>query len=204
MNFRKLDESALANFTRNIATLLEGSELPSLNSSLRADLVAAIGTLPDTLGTQALEVLMAEGMRKAAVSARNDTRQQIINILVQIRNSLKASVAPKEHFDICGYDFPQTPSAVYTPNKPSDLAVVGFSDGTNVGRFNGNNNGAKVHFQIWRREGKTAPWTFEGQTMKQRFVDLPVVPGKYYEYRVRAVAAQAISNYSNTAVVYGT
>ncbi len=31
----------------------------------------------------------------------------------------------------------------------------------------------------------------------------PVTPGQYYEYKVRAAAPKSVSNFSNSAVVYG-
>jgi hypothetical protein len=57
---------------------------------------------------------------------------------------------------------------------------------------------------LWRRQGDEGDWGFLTLTKKQRSTDTPVKPGQYYEYKVRAVAANgAVSPWSNSAVVYG-
>jgi hypothetical protein len=74
MNFRTLRENDLADFAENVATQLAGTGLTAIDAAVRSDLVTAIGTLPQTLATQAAEASAAEAARKAAVSARNATR----------------------------------------------------------------------------------------------------------------------------------
>ena len=86
---------------------------------------------------------------------------------------------------------------------PSDLAVEGFSNQENRGRFRGNNASGTVVYEVWRREGDEGPWGLRMAVKKQSFTDAGVTPGQYYEYRVRAVAATNMSGWSNSAVVYG-
>ena len=57
---------------------------------------------------------------------------------------------------------------------------------------------------MWRLNGDTAPWGIIGTTRRQLYIDTPVVPGEYYNYKVRAVAATNVSDFSNVAVVYGS
>jgi hypothetical protein len=203
MDYRKLSQEALATFTRNIATLLGGTELAAIDSNVRSDLTTAIGTLPATLSTQVADVMTTEEWRKAKVSARNQTQQQIYALLTQVRNALKTGIAPREQFDLCGFDFPAVPVGSYIPRDPGDLAVTGFSNGVNKGGFSGNNTASRVHYEIWRRQGDSGSWELRTVVRKQKFIDTPVSPGQYYEYKVRAVAARAMSNFSNSAVVYG-
>ena len=202
MNFRKLTEPALADFALSVATLLGGTQLAAIDSNVRTDLATAIGTLPATLSTAVVAVNTAEAERMAAVSSRKATHKQISDLMSQVQKALKAGIAPKEQFDLCGFDFPAIPVGSYIPRDPSELSVVGFSNGENRAKFVGNNRG-KVHYEIWRRQGDSGQWTFQRSITKQSFIDSPVSPGQYYEYRVRAVAARAISNFSNSAVVYG-
>jgi hypothetical protein len=121
----------------------------------------------------------------------------------QVQKALAAAFAPKEQYDLCNFDFPATPVGAYIPQDPTDLAVTGSSNRTNSGRFKGNNRTNSVHFEVWRRAGDSGQWIYIRTVSKQKFVDSPVTPGQYYEYKVRAVARQAVSNFSNSAIVYG-
>jgi hypothetical protein len=204
MNIQLLSATELAKAARIVATALNRTDIVSVNSSLRADLVAAIGTLPETLAAQAADAAVAEGIRKAAVSSRNETRKQVRDLMTRVRKALEAGFASKEQYDICGFHYPATPAALYIPHDPSDLAVVGYSNNANRGRFKGNNKPNSVNYEIWRRQHAAGQWIFLRSVSKQSFIDTPVTPGQTYEYRVRAVARQAVSNFSNTAVVYGS
>ena len=202
MNFRKLSENDLSDFAANVNTLLGGSELSAIDAHVREDLVTAIGILPPTLSTQTAAAGVAEGERKAAVSARNATRAQIRALMGRVRDALKAGIAPKNHYDLCGFDFPATPST-YEAQDPTNLSATGFSNGINKIRFFGNNKPGQVVYEIWRRRGDTVDAGLHAMTKKQSFTDMGVTPGQYYEYKVRAVAAKSVSHFSNSAVVYG-
>ena len=78
-----------------------------------------------------------------------------------------------------------------------------MSNGVNKLRFDGNNGWSRIQYEIWRREGRSGSWMLLSTTSKQSFTDTPVVPGQFYEYKVRALAATAVSAFSGTAVVYG-
>jgi hypothetical protein len=122
----------------------------------------------------------------------------------RVRDALRSGLASKEQFAACGLTFPVSRSAQYVALDPTNLSVAGFSNGVNAGRFNGNNKSGRVTYEIWRREGDEGPWTIHMLSTKQKFVDNKgVVPGQYYEYKVRASAPQTQSNFSNSAVVYG-
>lgn len=203
MNFRRLNEQQLADFAANVSTLLGGASLPSIDPAVRTDLVAAIGTKPADLATQAASAAVAETTRKAAVSTKNKTRTDVVALMSQVRDALKAGLGPKTEYDLCGFDFPLAPSTGYEAQDPTDLSAYGFSNGINKIRWVGNNKPGLVVYEIWRRHGDTAPWSLHGTSKKQSFTDTPVSPGQYYEYKVRAAAAKSTSNFSNSAVVYG-
>lgn len=202
MNFRTISENDLSDFAENVNALLGGSELDAIDPNVRAELVRAIGTLPATLSTQTADVGVAEGERKAAVSARNGTRRQIRALMSQVRDALKAGLAPKKQYDLCGFDYPALRTR-YEAQDPTNLSAFGYSNGVNTVRFTGNNKPGQVIFEIWRRHGDTADWALHATTRKQSFTDTGITPGQYYEYKVRAVAAKSVSNFSNSAVVYG-
>lgn len=146
---------------------------------------------------------MAESERNSAVSMKNGTRNQLITLLVQVRDNLKAGLAKKEQYDLCGFDFAEKPQGPYVPLDPTDLSAFGYSNGVNKLAFKGNNPSGSVTYEIWRRQGDEGPWGVLGSTKKQSFTDTPVTPGQYYEYKVRAVASKSVSNFTNSAVVYG-
>jgi hypothetical protein len=203
MNFRNLKDNDLADFAANVVALLAGTELSAIDSNVRADLVTAFGTLPATLATQTSEAATADDKKRAKVAAKNFTNAAISVLLGQVRDLLKANFAPKEQFELAGFDYPSPAVKSYVAQDPSDLAVYGFSNGVNKGSFTGNNTKGRVMYDIWRREGDDGAWAPHLMTTRQRFTDTGVTPGQYYEYRVRAVAPKNTSNFSNSAVVYG-
>ena len=202
MNFRIISENDLADFAANVALLLDGSELASIDNSVRSALFTAIGSLPATLATQAADAAIAEGARKARVSERNATRKQIRALMGQVRDALKAGLAPKKEYDLCGFDYPAERST-YEAQSPTNLSAFGYSNGINKIRFSGNNRPGRVVYEIWRRHGDTADWGLHATTKRQSHTDTGITPGQYYEYKVRAVAAKSVSHFSNSAVVYG-
>jgi hypothetical protein len=203
MNFRLISENDLADFAANVATLLAGTDLPSIDPAVRTDLATAIGTLPTTLATQTAESAIAEDERKASVSSKNDTRFQLIALMSQVRDALKAGLAPKKQYDLCGFDY-RKEAATVIASDPTDLSGEGRSNGVNYLRWSGNNKTGTVVYELWRLHGDTAPWTLHATTKKQSFTDAPVTPGQVYNYKVRAVAATNASNFSNVAVIYGS
>lgn len=203
MDFRKLSENKLSDFAANIENLLNGNSLTSIEGNVRKNLVTAIGTAPIDLAAQTAIAFAAEGARKAAVSTKNVTRARIISLMSQVRDALRAGLASKNEYDLCGFDFPVTTATTYEAQDPTDLSAFGFSNGINKIRFLGNNKRGRVVYEVWRRHGDTAPWALHATTKKQTFTDTPVQPGQYYEYKVRAMAAKSVSNFSNSAVVYG-
>jgi hypothetical protein len=59
-----------------------------------------------------------------------------------------------------------------------------------------------VQFEIWRRDGGLGEWLLLATTSKQSFTDSPVLPGRLYEYKVRARSATETSAFSGVASVY--
>jgi hypothetical protein len=203
MDISKFTKSELADFTANLVTLLTGTELASIDAAVRADLIAAFGTLPAQLAAQTAAAAAIDNEKQSVFSSRDETAGELEFLTRQTRDFLKASNAPKKEFDLAGFDYPKVPAAEYIAQTPTDLAAVGFSNGVNTGGFKGNNRYGLVVYEVWRREGDEGAWHSHILTSKQSFKDEGVTPGQYYEYRVRARARQNDSDFSNSTVVYG-
>jgi hypothetical protein len=201
MNFRKIPDAHLADFAANVLTLLGGTQLASIPTATRTALTAAFGNLPGDLGTQTADAATAEAARKSVVSQKNGTREQLTALLAQVRDSLKAGLAPKAEYDLCGFSFAETAQGPYVANDPTEMSAFGYSNGVNKVVFKGNNPTGRVTYEIWRRQGDEGLWQIHATTKKQSFTDTPVTPGQYYEYKVRAVAPKSVSNFSNSAVL---
>jgi hypothetical protein len=96
MDFRRLSDNNLSDFAANVTTLLGGTSLPSIDTNVRTDLVTAIGTKPADLATQTAGASVAETARKASVSTKNTTKFQIVALMSQVRDALRAGVLPQE------------------------------------------------------------------------------------------------------------
>lgn len=201
MNFRRANDSDLADMALNIINLLGGSELTAIDAGTRAALIASIGTLPNELQDLTYEALVLEEQRMAAVTKKNAAHAQVEDWIMQVRNFLASGVANKKQYDLCGLYYPPQPVNMYVAQDPAELSVTGYSTGENKCRFRGNNKYGHVMYEIWRRD-KGGEWAMLGSTKKQSYTDAPVRPGQYYEYRVRAAASKNKSNFSNPAVVY--
>lgn len=203
MSLQDLSAVELAQLLQNLVTLLGGTELSAIDSHVRADLVTAIGTLPNDIITADGEVDVAKGKWSAAVAKRDGLIGQGLKQGRSGRDFLTAGNAPKEQFELAGFDFPDTTRSTYVAQTPSDLAVVGFSNGVNEGKFKGNNKSGSVTYQIFRRQGDDGDWMMVDSVPAPKFTDEGITPGQYYEYRVRAKASKNTSQWSNSAVVYG-
>ena len=203
MDFRRLRDLDLAGFATNVITQLGGSSMAAIDSHVSSALATAIGSLPATLETEAAAAAVARDASRAAVAQKNLTRRELIALLKQVRDTLIANNAPKDEYAVAGFDYQDQVLTSYTAQDPTDLSAFGYSNGVITMRFSGNNKPGRVVYEIWRRHGDTVGWSIHALTRRQRYVDTGITPGQYYEYKVRAVAARSVSNFSNSAVVYG-
>jgi hypothetical protein len=203
MDVTKLTDNQLADLAANLLSLLAGPEPLAMETHLRAELVAAFGTKPAEFAAQISAKAAADDNKKAATSTKNRTRAELLFLSSRTQDTLKAVAAPKSQFDLARLHFRKQRVGEYVALDPTDIAVVGYSNGVIAGRFRGNNRTQSVTYEIWRREGLQGKWRSHILTTKQKFKDESVMPGRYYEYRVRAVAAKNTSGFSNVAVVYG-
>lgn len=198
MNFRQLSSRDLATFTANIETVLAGGDITSMRPDLRDLLLAELGELPSQLATLSEEVVAAEAARQAKVAERNEVRARVRLAVARVRNTLKASGASAAEYELCGFTKPVR-RRTYPAQDPTEASVTGTSNGVNRLKFSGNNRASQVVYQIWRRPDKRSRWSIHALTRRQTFIDIGVVPGRNYEYKIKAVAAKTASNFSNIA-----
>ena len=86
-------------------------------------------------------------------------------------------------------------------NAPSGL-VAAAEPGVNRIEFSAGTVPDAV-YQIWRRHGDTVDWYLHATTQAGALDDREVKPGQYYEYKVRTVRGESVSDFSPSAVVYG-
>jgi hypothetical protein len=204
MKLQNLSPIERAQLAEKLIDLLSGTDLSAIESHVRANLVALIGTKPATLVTQDAAAQSLETQTRAAFAARDITDNEILLWERQVRDTLGSSNAPKDQYEACGFDPPSKTRSTVIAQTPSGLSVVGFSNGVNRGEFKGNNKGSSgITFEVWRREGDEGAWGIRLTVKTGVFEDKGVTPGQYYEYKVKAKATKTESNFSNTAVVYG-
>lgn len=203
MKMSNMGSTELAQFCQNLLLLLGGTELAAIDSHVRADLVTAFGTLPADLMAAEAAAQASQAQTNALFAARNAIIAEILVPARSTRDNLRASNAPAKQFEVCGFDFADTARSTYVAQTPSDLAVEGFSNGVNQGKFKGNNKSSAVLYEVWRREGDDGDWGLCTAVKRPKFTDEGVTPGQYYEYKVRARASKNVSLFSNSAVVYG-
>jgi hypothetical protein len=202
MDFRNFSDPVLVDFAKNIEGKLTAHEVICLPNDLADQLAATIAAL-NTSFEAVIETSVEIDTNKAAIfQDKRNQRAELLNRLGVIQSYLHATEGNKKYFDMCGFNYPKTPSTIVAAD-PTDLVATGTSNAVNKIAWTGNNRPGGVVYELWRRHGDTADWGFLTVTRRQVFTDTPVTPGQYYEYKVRAIAAKTMSNWSNTAVVYG-
>jgi hypothetical protein len=85
-------------------------------------------------------------------------------------------------------------------SPPGRVSAKGLSGAVNRIEFSG---GDDTSYEIWRRHGDTVDWYLHATTSDTNFADSDVKPGQYYEYKVRTVRGDSVSDFSPSAVAYG-
>ncbi|MEQ1920899.1 MAG: fibronectin type III domain-containing protein [Pyrinomonadaceae bacterium] len=202
MDYRKLSDADLASFSKNVEDQLIAHSVTGLDNALADDLAAPLTTLNPPFGTAIDKAVEDTAVKQSTVADKQAIRDDVIVRLATVRNYMIAASSPKKAFELCGFTYPAAGATVIA-NDPTDLVGVGSSNGVNRISFSGNNRHGRVVYEVWRRHGDTADWGIIASIRRQYYIDTPVTPGQYYEYKVRAVAATNTSNFSNSAVVYG-
>ena len=86
-------------------------------------------------------------------------------------------------------------------SAPTGLSATAMAGAVNKIEFG--SSGEDMSFEIWRRHGDTVDWYLHATVTAPTFADAEVKPGQYYEYKVREVRGDSVSEFSPSAVVYG-
>jgi fibronectin type 3 domain-containing protein len=202
MDYRRLSDADLVDFSKNVEQQLTDHNVDGIDNTLADTLAATLTGLNAPFETSIEQSVQQTAEKQSVVAGKQATRDDLLAKLATVRNYLVAAESPKKAYEVCGFNFPKDRSAVVAAD-PTDLAASGTSNGVNRLVWNGNNKTGSVIYEIWRLQGDTEPFRLLGTTRKQVYIDTPVTPGSYYNYKVRAVAARSVSNFSNVAVVYG-
>ena len=198
-----MNADELSEMGEQVATLLGGTTLSAIDAATRTDLLTGIGTLPADVAALDAEANGLADQTTAKYSERDDAEGLLRIQLRSTRTFLEAGNAPKEQFDLCGFNYPFGPRGTVIAQTPTDLAVQAYTGQIIRGTFRGNNTSGNISYEVWRREGDEGPWGMRVGVSKQSFKETEVTPGQYYEYKVRARAATNVSDFSNPVVVYG-
>jgi len=202
MDYRKLNDADLVDFSKNVKTSLTGGLVVGLDAHIAADLATALDPVNTSYESSIEMGVQRTAVKQTAIADKQILRDDVLVRLAKVRNYLVAAECPKTAFEACGFTYPKTGAKVIA-SDPTNLTATGASNGVNQIRFSGNNRPGSVVYEIWRRQGDEGGWGIIITTKRQLAKDTPVTPGQYYEYKVRAVAARSVSNFSNSAVVYG-
>lgn len=203
MNPHKLRRAQLVDFGDNAVTILTAGGAGDVDPAVQTAQAAILSPLVTALGTDEQAAVDTLAAYRAAVQDADLQRQLALIGIQNVKNTLRGAGCAPSVFAAVGYDAPVTSPVIYIPNDPTECAALGYSQGYIDITFKGNNPAGYVIYELWRLEGDTNPWHLQAISGKQKFRDQPVVPGEYYNYKVRANAARHLSDFSNTAVVYG-
>jgi len=202
MDYRRLTDADLVDFSKNVKTSLDGGLVTGLDPTIATDLARLLDPLNTQFETSIEDSVVKEAAKKTAFADKQTLRDDIKNLLARVRNNLVAADCPRRSYEACGFNYPKPPATILA-EAPTDLAAAGTSNGVTRLMFSGNNKVGTVVYEMWRRAGDDGEWAVLGVTKKQTYIDSPVTPGQFYEYKVRAVAATNTSHFSNSAVIYG-
>jgi hypothetical protein len=204
MNPRKLSRADLADFTDNAAAAVAAGKvsgfLPAQNTSI-SDALADANT---ELKAADANIFATRAASMEAMQIGADKKALVNKLHGELKALMKGVDSPASEYDAVGFDPPDFVRTVTVPKSPSDLVALAIAVGVNELKFSGNNPTGRITYVIEAKIGDTAPYTIVGTSTAQRWRHNGVTRGEYYQYRVRAQASRGIvSNWSNTAVVYG-
>ena len=90
----------------------------------------------------------------------------------------------------------------HPPEQPEDVVAAAVPGCIRI-EFSGRGISDGAGYEIWRRHGDTVDWYLHKSTAEVSFDDADVKPGQYYEYKVRTLIGDSVSDFSESVVVYG-
>jgi hypothetical protein len=204
MNPNKLNRAELADFAKNTATQVANGKVSRLLAAQVSSVSAAIDAAAAELAAADQIQVAARAAALEATRIAQEKRFALLKLLQDLKYTMKGIESGAHEFDAVGFDPPVVGRHIVTPQRPTELAATGFSNGVNELKFAGNNVPSSVTYVVEARAGDAARYTIIGTSRKQSFKHTGVRPGEPIQYRIRAQAARGmVSSWSNEAVVYG-
>ena len=201
MSYRRQSDSDLAQFAAILAQTLADHKVKCLPDPVADAYAAELAPISDAFGDDIQESVETTNKLRGINARKNDRREQVVDVVAEIYKMIRAN---RDHtdvdLDICGFNSPRKWTRVVA-KVPSKLAVTDIGNGLNKIKFAGNNARNSVGYEIWRREGKDGEWTLLITIRKQSHIDKLERPGRFYAYKVRAVASSTVSAFSNIGAV---
>jgi hypothetical protein len=202
---RKLPDGNLVDWVTNASTGVASGKITGLLAVQNTAISDALTDKNAVFAANNLAVTEAEAAFKQAKSDRDDTRDELLGQISDLKSLMESVNSDNGEYDVIGFDPPDNTRSVVVPQTPTDLTANGYANGENRLKWVTHNNPGSVNFMVEAKVGDTDPYIFVGTTRAQRWTHKPVVPGQFYQYRVRAQSARGeVSGWSNEVVVYGT
>lgn len=204
-DFRKLPRPFLVDFGTNAGTGVANGKVAGFLAPQNTAISDAITDAVARLAAADLNAVEAKAASIEATSLAQTAADDLIKLLSELKFAMRGVDATPDQYDALGFTAPDPVRTIVIPNTPSDLGATGFSNGRNQLGWVGNNASGSVTYAIEAKVGDTADYVLLATTTTQKYTHENVIPGQFYQYRVRAQAARNVnSGWSNEAVVYGS
>jgi hypothetical protein len=170
--------------------------------------VTAVSTAATAASAALAAQIAAQNASKAATETLNEAMATLTNagniVIEQVRT--KARTSGDSVYPLANIPAPATPSPVPAPGKPTDLVVTLSETGVlNLKWKCPNPTGAQgTFYQVWRRIGPTADFTFLG-TVGSRTIDDNTLPAgsSQVTYQIQASRTTAVGPWAQFNVNFG-
>jgi hypothetical protein len=198
-----MTRAELADFARNAATQVAAGKVTGLLPEQVLAFSSGFETDADELAANNAQQVALRAALSAVTQRGQDLQKRSLRRLQNLRYAMKSNHSNASEFDAIGFDPPAGQKRIVEPQTPTELSVVGYSNGVNALRFAGNNVPNSVRYLIEAKVGDAADYAIIGVSKAQRFKHTGVTPGVKHQYRVHAQTTRGrISGCSNEAVVY--
>ncbi|MBL8182186.1 MAG: hypothetical protein JNL64_11330 [Blastocatellia bacterium] len=97
MDYRKLSDADLVDFSKNVKSSLDGGLVIGLDPALAADLARAIDPINTTFEVAIEDGVVKTAVKQSAIADKQSMREELLGKLAKVRNCLVAAECPR-HF----------------------------------------------------------------------------------------------------------
>ncbi|HQU84141.1 MAG TPA: fibronectin type III domain-containing protein [Pyrinomonadaceae bacterium] len=147
-----------------------------------------------------------QSTKETATSAKtelDETQKEVNDLIGSHNNGFKSDkTIPDSLIELLGLDADSNNLTPIVPVAPTDLVVMGSSNGVNSLKWKSGGNKPRTTYIVEAKIGAATEYVFVKATSKTRFEHKNQTPGVKVLYRVKAVHGDLESDFSNEAVVY--